>query len=282
MTPDAHDPYVTRYVPVTRKADLNPDQFDRYWGDVHGPLCAGLPSLERYVQYHLAPPQSDLWFAPPDVATRVPEAETFDGVADCGFATGADFADWLAHAQPLLDDEQNCFAATYGYYSTPVTGGSPQDGAPGAASTSIALIRRRPRVHDAAFRAFIDGELAAAFDSSPLVLGHRQHVFDPYGEHEKAWQADNVDHARGVPVRHHAAVELTVEDPSVLPDVFGAEAYRRTLPGQSRLVAAVHAYPVRYEARFVEHGVITLAGTRGWSTARLIDEVGARPPVVWT
>ncbi len=35
---------------LTRRADLTPEAFDRYWRDVHGPLGARIPGLRRLVQ----------------------------------------------------------------------------------------------------------------------------------------------------------------------------------------------------------------------------------------
>ena len=35
---------------VTRKPGLGPDEFRRYWKDVHGPLAAQIPMIRRYVQ----------------------------------------------------------------------------------------------------------------------------------------------------------------------------------------------------------------------------------------
>jgi len=38
---------------LTRRAGLAPEAFRRHWRDVHGPLAARLPGLERYLQNHL-------------------------------------------------------------------------------------------------------------------------------------------------------------------------------------------------------------------------------------
>ncbi len=37
---------------VTRRADLTVEQFQRHWREVHGPLGASIPVVERYVQCH--------------------------------------------------------------------------------------------------------------------------------------------------------------------------------------------------------------------------------------
>ncbi len=37
---------------VNRKADMSIDDFQSYWRNVHGPLCAAAPAMRRYVQNH--------------------------------------------------------------------------------------------------------------------------------------------------------------------------------------------------------------------------------------
>jgi uncharacterized protein (TIGR02118 family) len=58
---------------ITRRADLTPEAFDRYWRDVHGPLGARIPGLRRLVQSRAVPVPGDA--RPPD----------FDGVAELWF-----------------------------------------------------------------------------------------------------------------------------------------------------------------------------------------------------
>jgi uncharacterized protein (TIGR02118 family) len=40
---------------LNRRSDLTAEAFQSYWRDRYGPLIAGLPGLERYVQYHARP-----------------------------------------------------------------------------------------------------------------------------------------------------------------------------------------------------------------------------------
>jgi uncharacterized protein (TIGR02118 family) len=47
--------YVKNYELVTKRADMDRAEFDRYWAQVHGPLAAAIPTIRRYVQAHLAP-----------------------------------------------------------------------------------------------------------------------------------------------------------------------------------------------------------------------------------
>lgn len=40
---------------VHKKADLNSDDFRRYWRETHGPIAAKIPGLKKYVQNHSVP-----------------------------------------------------------------------------------------------------------------------------------------------------------------------------------------------------------------------------------
>jgi uncharacterized protein (TIGR02118 family) len=61
--------YVKNYELVTKRPDLDRDEFDRYWAQVHGPLAATIPTIRRYVQAHLSP------------GTRRAGAAPYDGLA---------------------------------------------------------------------------------------------------------------------------------------------------------------------------------------------------------
>jgi uncharacterized protein (TIGR02118 family) len=72
---------------ITRRPDLSPEEFSRYWEHVHGPIGRRIPGLRRLVQCHAVPhphglPPADfdgaaeLWFddlAAVDAARRSPE-----------------------------------------------------------------------------------------------------------------------------------------------------------------------------------------------------------------
>jgi len=58
--------YVKNYELVTKRADLDRAEFDRYWEQVHGPLAATIPAIRRYVQAHLSPGTREAGTAPYD------------------------------------------------------------------------------------------------------------------------------------------------------------------------------------------------------------------------
>ncbi len=60
-------------VVLQRKQGMAREEFRRYWREVHGPIGARMPGVQRYVQNHVAA-----------------EGAPFDGVAEMWFNTPAD------------------------------------------------------------------------------------------------------------------------------------------------------------------------------------------------
>jgi uncharacterized protein (TIGR02118 family) len=56
-----------------RKADISPDEFSRYWRDVHGPIGLRIPGLRRFVQSVAIHDPRDL------------QAPSFDGMVELWF-----------------------------------------------------------------------------------------------------------------------------------------------------------------------------------------------------
>jgi len=57
---------------ITRRHGMTPEEFSRYWREVHGPIGRRIPGLRRLVQSHPAPHPADM--SPP-----------FDGMAELWF-----------------------------------------------------------------------------------------------------------------------------------------------------------------------------------------------------
>jgi uncharacterized protein (TIGR02118 family) len=58
---------------ITRRPGMTPEDFSRYWREVHGPIGRRIPGLRRLVQSHRVPDPGDM--ASPD----------FDGMAELWF-----------------------------------------------------------------------------------------------------------------------------------------------------------------------------------------------------
>jgi uncharacterized protein (TIGR02118 family) len=82
---------------ISRRPDLTPEEFRRYWRDVHGPIGARIPGLRRLVQSHRVEVPGDV---------REPD---YDGMAELWFddvrslVTARQSAEWRASS----DDEAN-------------------------------------------------------------------------------------------------------------------------------------------------------------------------------
>jgi len=98
--------FVKNYELVTKRADMDRAEFDRYWAQVHGPLGAAIPTIRRYVQAHLSPGTREAGTAPYDGLAIT----WFDDVAAmrAGAATDAyarmraDEANFLAGELPFV------------------------------------------------------------------------------------------------------------------------------------------------------------------------------------
>jgi uncharacterized protein (TIGR02118 family) len=82
---------------ISRRPDLTPEEFLRYWREVHGPIGARIPGLRRLVQSHMV-----------HVPGEVNEPD-FDGMAELWFddgralVTARQSPEWRASS----DDEAN-------------------------------------------------------------------------------------------------------------------------------------------------------------------------------
>ena len=98
--------FVKNYELVTKRADMDRAEFDRYWAQVHGPLAATIPTIRRYVQAHLSPGTRETGAAPYDGLAIT----WFDDVAamragaatDAYARTRADEANFLAGELPFV------------------------------------------------------------------------------------------------------------------------------------------------------------------------------------
>jgi len=98
--------FVKNYELVTKRPDMERDEFDRYWAQVHGPLAAIIPTIRRYVQAHLSPGSREAGTAPYDGLAIT----WFDDVAamragaatDAYARTRADEANFLAGELPFV------------------------------------------------------------------------------------------------------------------------------------------------------------------------------------
>jgi uncharacterized protein (TIGR02118 family) len=98
--------FVKNYELVTKRPDMDRDEFDRYWAQVHGPLAATIPTIRRYVQAHLSPGTRNAGTAPYDglaITWFDDVAAMRAGAATEAYArTRADEANFLAGELPFV------------------------------------------------------------------------------------------------------------------------------------------------------------------------------------
>ena len=85
-----------------KRADMDWNEFRRYWKDVHGPIAAKIPGLRKYVQDHAQPEATpgnrpcdgiaELWF-------DTPQAMQAGLASPEGAATMADIPNFLDGAK---------------------------------------------------------------------------------------------------------------------------------------------------------------------------------------
>lgn len=86
---------------LTRRHDMPPDRFQKYWRETHGPIAAAIPGIKSYVQSHSlhrdGEPAYDgvaiTWFQSTDAMRRAEKSPEYAG-------TRADEANFLAHGEP--------------------------------------------------------------------------------------------------------------------------------------------------------------------------------------
>jgi uncharacterized protein (TIGR02118 family) len=98
--------FVKNYELVTKRPDMDRDEFDRYWAQVHGPLAATIPTIRRYVQAHLSAGTREAGTAPYDglaITWFDDVAAMRAGAATEAYArTRADEANFLAGELPFV------------------------------------------------------------------------------------------------------------------------------------------------------------------------------------
>jgi uncharacterized protein (TIGR02118 family) len=100
---------------ICRKPGLRPDEFRRYWVDVHGPIGAQIPGLRRLVQSYAIPAPGDarpgdfdgmaeLWFDDVPALTRARQSPEWQASTadEAHFVDPARFASFVSEERQIL------------------------------------------------------------------------------------------------------------------------------------------------------------------------------------
>ena len=182
-SPRDKDARLTFYVLLWKRRGIPLEQFDDYWRDVHGPVCARLPGQFQYWQYHVAHNEGGLFRAVEGVEGRTADEDQFDGIAELMFRSASDRQVWIDASTILMADEHNLFRKAIGYITAPgnsrtlidgIEVGDPNGGV-GAVKFHV-LVRKADQVGLGDFRQYMTERFAPAAAGSPHVLKFRLHL----------------------------------------------------------------------------------------------------------
>ena len=86
---------VVFYVPLWKRNGISLAQFDDYWRDVHGPVCARLPGQMEYWQYHLSPYTGGIFPNIKNVKVNTDPSDQFLGIAELTFSSVEERNQWF-------------------------------------------------------------------------------------------------------------------------------------------------------------------------------------------
>ena len=215
---DDNDARLTFYVLLWKRRGITLEQFDDYWRDVHGPVCARLPGQFQYLQYHVADNEGGFFPAAQGVESRLADEDQFDGIAELTFRSISDRQAWIDASTILMADEHNLFRKAIGYITalgnsrTLIDGielGDP-NGSMGGVKFHV-LVRKADRVGLGDFRRDITEQFGPAAAASPHVLKFRFHLFEPLDTGRP--EAAGVVHDEAPEKQYHAAFEIGFRNP---------------------------------------------------------------------
>lgn len=270
---------VNSYTTVLRHSKVPHKLFAAYWRDVHGPLCARIPGLGWYVQYHFAREHdAHLWPLIDGIAPL--PGYVLDGAVEIGFASAADQQRFKAASKVLFVDEQNVFEETL-CYDLPEGSTTLVDYlADPCPNETDPLDRLHVHFHGEAgdsgpFNQYLCEQLAAAFLAEPAVMKLRLHLPAPYDNQRPSPPSPNVRHEAPAARLHLAMLEVVFDSALARRRFFGSAAFRRAASGLAQHARYVTPFSVSGVFTYVRDGELTLAGLRGSRPAQLIHQLGA-------
>lgn len=269
---------INSYTTVRRRERVPHEVFAHYWRDVHGPLCARLPGLGHYVQYHFDRDQdAHLW--PLDHGIRdIPHYE-LDGMVEIGFTDEESQRTFQAASPVLFSDEQNMFAETLAYDlphgSQAFKNTLADEHHNGPDQLDRLQLHLHPRQDLEALNDYLANQLGPWLAAQPAVLKVRVHPCVPFVNDDRHPPSPDVAHRADAIRAALSMVEIVFASPLERRRFFASEAFRISLAEQAQHIAFIKAFAVSGVYTYVHAGQLTTAGLRGSRAAELIERLGA-------
>ena len=271
---------VTFYVLLWKRKGISLEDFDNYWRDVHGPVCARLPGQFQYWQFHVAHNEGGVFPGVEGVDYIGTDEDQFDGIAELTFNSPEDRQTWFDAASILMDDEHNIFSKAIGYVtnegnSITFTDGI-EEGAPNGRQGIVkfhVMVKQADRVNTEDFRRYMRDNFATSVIKSDKVLKFRLHLFEPPDVSRP--DAAGVSHSEPPEKQYQAAFEIAFRNRLDMETFFASDEYATAVKNQTQYIRQIAPFPERDPYAFVYEGKMTLAGRRGSRTAELMTTLGA-------
>lgn len=270
------------YVLLKTRKSITRQQFDDYWRDVHGPICARLPGQWQYWQFHLASDKGGIWPVHKDIEMRTSAEEQYEGIAELTFRSEQDRNAWFEAAAILMSDEHNIFSKTTGYvtnnYHSRTLVDRMPDGRPNGQVNAMRLhvmLRKVDGVSIEDFRAFLHQDFALQFTQNDWVTKLRLHLLEEHDNSEELPPAPGVSHFEALEDQYQASIEIAWPHRLAMEQFFASNEYEKASRELNRYVKKLVVFPELTTNTFVYDGAMTLAGKRGSYAAQLITSLGA-------
>lgn len=269
---------INSYTTVKCRDQVPHDVFAEYWRDVHGPLCARLPGLGHYVQYHFDRTQDAHLWPLGDGILEIP-GYVLDGMVEIGFAQRADQQTFQAASPILFSDEQNMFAETLAYDlpngSRALKNTLDDDLHNGPDRLDRLQLHLHPRHDLEDLNGYLTDQFGPWLAEQTAVLKLRVHPCTPFINDDQHPPSPAVAHRADTLRERLSMVEIVFASPLDRRRFFASEAFQTTLGEQARHIAYLKAFAVSGVYTHVHAGELTTAGLRGSRAAELIEKLGA-------
>jgi hypothetical protein len=271
---------VSFYVALWKRPGISRVQFDDYWRNVHGPVCARLPGQHEYWQYHLADLEGGFFPAIEGVEMVSHGPDQFHGIAELTFINPEQRQVWFQASTILMDDEHNIFSKAIGYTTSPGNSRTLVDRYPSNTPNGQfpglryhVMLQKRSEVSRDEFRDYLTNSVFPSLAKIAEVSRLRFHLFDDLDLSRP--DAQGVVHSEPLETQFHGAFEIAFPSAMHREIALASSEYTEAMAQIGRYVSIFKPFPEANSYTFVYDDAMTMAGMRGSSTAQLIEDLGA-------